>query len=146
MDPPKMHAKGPDESSHSKTERPVRESSDRESAAEVLLSKIRQQLRTGEIRTAKRLASEAAEQHPKHAEILDIHRILNEGRSFAKPGTGRDMRLEYRWLRDPPAEYRGKWIALIGDAVVGSAATLQKLQESLPPDLDQTPLAVQIPA
>ncbi len=68
------------------------------------------------------------------------------GRSLARPGTGRDMRSEYDWLRDPPKKYRGRWVALIGDAVVASAKTLQELQASLPADLGQTPLAVEVPA
>ena len=146
MNPRKLQAQQPEESSHSSTTWPIRDVPDREPAAESILSEIRQLLEAGEIRTAKRLASEAARRHPAHAEIGDLHRTLNEGRSFARPGTGRDLRAEYAWLRDPPKEYRGRWVALIGEAIVGSAETLQELQASLPPDLGQTPLAVQIPS
>ncbi len=69
-----------------------------------------------------------------------------EGRAFRRPGTGRDVRPEYEWLRDPPEKYRGRWVALVGDVVVGAVATLQELQASLPADLGRTPLAVEIPA
>ncbi len=144
MDPRKIHAKGSVESGAVTTSRPISASHRRECAPEVLLSEIRRQLESGEIRKAERLASDAARRHPAHAEIRDLHRILNRGRSAARPGTGRDMRSEYEWLRDPPKRYRGRWVALIGDAVVASARTLQELQESLPSDLGQTPLAVEI--
>ncbi len=146
MNPRKMHTKGSVESGHVRASRTIRESSGHERAAEALLSEIRQHLETGEIRLAKRLASDAARRHPAHVEIRAIHRTLNEGRSVARPGTGRDMRSEYEWLRDPPEKYRGRWVALIGYAVFASAKTLQGLQASLPSDLGQTPLAVEIPA
>ncbi len=145
MDPRKMHTRGSAESDHAWTSRASRGSSGEKRAAEALLE-IRQHLEAGEIRMAKRLVSDAVRRHPSHSEIRDLHHILNQGRSFARQGTGRDMRSEYAWLRHPPEKYRGRWVALIGDAVVASAKTLQELQASLPSDLCQTPLAVEIPA
>ncbi len=145
MESRKLHAKQPTESSHAGS-RSTRSISDREPSADSLLSEIRQLLEAGEIRTAKRLASKAVRRHPEHAEIGDLHRTLNEGRSSARPGTGRDLRPEYAWLRDPPKQYRGRWVALIGEAIVGSAESLEELLASLPPQLDQTPLAIQIPS
>ena len=145
MGPKKLHARQPGEPDLSATSLPMRDSDGRKPTAKSLLAAIRLQLETGEIRRAKRLASMAARRHPRNAEIVDLHRVLNDGRSFAQPGTGRDLRPEYEWLRDPPKVYRGQWVALVGDAVVGSAKTLRELQAALPPDLSQTPLAVQIP-
>ncbi len=142
MDPREIHAKAPVATGDATASRSIRGAP----AAEVALSEIRQHLETGQIGVAKRVASDAARRHPAHAEIQAIHRTLNEGRSFARPGTGRDMRPEYEWFRNPPKRYRGRWVALIGDAVFGSSVTLEELQASLPSDLDQTPLAVQIPA
>ena len=114
--------------------------------ANALLLEIRRQLKAGEIRKAKQLASEAVRSHPAHAGLLSVDRMLNEGQSFTSPATGRDMRLEYEWLHDPPAKYRGQWVALVGGDVVGAGTTLEELQASLPRDLGQTPLAVRIPA
>ncbi|MCP4663880.1 MAG: hypothetical protein GY856_51505 [bacterium] len=113
-------------------------------SAEAFLDEIREQISAGQILAARRLAEDAAASHPRHTELRNLHRILNQGGSYTLPGTGRSMRDEFEWLRDPPAEYRGQWVALIGREVVGSAATLKKLLASLSPDLEHTPLTVQV--
>ena len=109
-----------------------------------LLAEVRRLLRDGEIYDARELAAEAVRDHPDHADLLCIHEVLNVGRARRRPATGRSTREDLEWLRDPPDEYRGKWVALIGREVVGAAATLKELVAGLPSDLEQTPLAVQI--
>ncbi len=109
-----------------------------------MLTEIRKQIGAGQITAARRLAEEAARRHPRNPEILNIHSILNEGRSYTRPATGRNLREEYEWLRNPPEEHRGKWVALIGREVAGCAATLKELLAGLPADLEKTPLTVRI--
>ncbi len=60
------------------------------------------------------------------------------------PATGRSIREELEQLRNPPDEYRGKWVAVIGPEIVGVADSLKELVARLPSNLEQTPLAVQI--
>ncbi len=93
---------------------------------------------------AKRLTAAAVARYPRHSEIQSTHRFLNESRSYKKPASGRSLRAELEWLQDPPQEYRGKWVALIGREVVGAAKTAKELLASLPSDLEPTPLAVQV--
>ena len=109
-----------------------------------LAAEVRRLLRDGEIYDARELAAEAVREHPDHPDLLRIHQVLNVGRSERRPATGRSTREDLEWLRDPPDEYRGKWVALIGREVVGAAASLKELVAGLPSDLEQTPLAVQI--
>ncbi len=113
-------------------------------SAEALLAKARQLLRDGEVYKASRLAAESAAGHPDHEGLRRIHELLNVGRSYRRPATGDDVREEIEWLRDPPEEYRGKWVAVIGRKVVGSAESLKELVADLPADLEQTPLAVEV--
>lgn len=108
------------------------------------LTEVRKLLREGEIDLARRLAATAAEENPDEASLCRLHELLNVGRSYSRPATGQGTGEAFAWLRDPPAEYRGKWVALIGRRVVGSAETLKELLARLPPNLEQTPLAVQI--
>jgi len=42
-----------------------------------------------------------------------------------------DRTVEYRWLRDNAKDYRGKWVAVSGDALVASADTLRELREAV---------------
>ncbi len=108
------------------------------------LDEIRELLRDGEIYDARRLAAEAIRVHPDHPELCRIHEVLNVGRSRRLPATGRSTREELEQLRDPPDEYRGKWVAVVGREIVGVADSLKELMARLPSDLEQTPLAVQI--
>ncbi len=111
---------------------------------EELLDEIRALIASNDVRTARRLAAEAAERHPDDAELLNAHRILNTGRSYSRAGAGRNTREEFEWLQDPPRRYRGKWVALVGRNVVGAAATLKELLASIPANLEETPLTVQV--
>ncbi len=116
----------------------------RQRSATALLAKVRRLLRDGEIYDARQLAAEAVREHPGHPDLLRVHEVLNESRAQRRPATGRSIREELEGLRDPPEEYRGKWVAVIGRDIVGVAASLKELVAGLPSDLEQTPLAVQI--
>lgn len=111
---------------------------------EAVLDEIRGCLRIGDVKAARELAVAAAARHPEHAEIRAAVRVLAEGKSYPASGTGRNLREEYEWLRDPPERYRGKWVALVGTTVLGAADTLKELLASLPSDSGQTPLTVQV--
>ena len=113
-------------------------------SAAAILREIHARLREGDVPAARRLAAEGVESFPQDADLCNVRRVLAEGGAFTKAGTGRDTRLEFEWLRDPPAKYRGKWVALVGSQVVGFADTLKELLSSLPSDPDPTPLAVQV--
>ena len=113
-------------------------------SANGLVAEVRRLLNDGEVYDARQLVAESVKEHPEHPDLLRIHEILNVGRSRRRPATGRSTREDLEWLRDPPDEYRGKWVALIGRDVVGTGSSLKELVAGLPSDLDQTPLAVQI--
>jgi hypothetical protein len=52
-----------------------------------------------------------------------------------------DRSQEYRWLRTEGLRHRGRWVALDGDQLVASAATLRELRETLKAlPLSHTPL------
>ncbi len=111
---------------------------------EGLLDEIRDLIAGGDVRAARRLAAEAAERHPDNDELVNAHRILNTGGSYSRAGAGRNTRQEFEWLQDPPKRYRGKWVALVGRNVVGAAETLKELLASIPTNLEETPLTVQV--
>ena len=112
--------------------------------ADRFLEEIRQHTRAGKIRTAQRLVRAAVTRYPEDPELQKAHGILVGSRAKTRPGTGRNLREEYAWLRNPPAEYRGCWVALIGAEVVAAADTLEQLRASLSAHMGPTPLAVQI--
>jgi Family of unknown function (DUF5678) len=109
-----------------------------------LLAGIRRLLNVGQIHDARRLAATAVDRYPGDSDLRKIHETLNVGRTQRKPASGRSTREELEWLREPPEEYRGKWVALIDRHIVGVADSLKELVAALPSDLEQEPLAVQI--
>lgn len=113
-------------------------------SAKGFLDEIRTLIARNDIRSAQRLALEATEKYPDDAKLVNAQRVLNTGKSYTTPGTGRNTRQEFEWLQNPPERYRGKWVALIGRRVVGAAETLKDLLESLPPHLEDTPLTAQV--
>lgn len=98
---------------------------------DVILDRIRS-LVTDHFLTAQRLAIEAADRFPDHAGIQNAKRILNDGTaSVAAEGPQPSRSEEFEWLRHPPRAVRGKWVALVGNKLVGAAETLAELAESL---------------
>ncbi|MCP4660463.1 MAG: hypothetical protein GY856_34105 [bacterium] len=113
--------------------------------SETILAEIRSLISAGDVLAARELAAEAAGRFPEDAELRNAQRILCDGKSYVIPGKrGPSRREEFKWLRNPPACYRGKWVALVGREVVASAETLKEVLASLPSDLEHLPLAVQI--
>ncbi len=49
-------------------------------------------------------------------------------------GSGGDFAASVRWIEAHRSEYRGKWVALFGDKLVGSDSSRAKLQDHLSSD------------
>jgi hypothetical protein len=142
MEPETLQAKAPAGTRGSATA----PANTRPPSAEALLARIRALLRTGEVCDARRLAATAAAEHPGKPDLRRIHELLNTGQARRRPGTGRSVRQEVEWLRDPPEELRGKWIAVLDQEIIASAACLNELMTQLPPHQEPKLLVLQIEA
>jgi hypothetical protein len=60
-----------------------------------------------------------------------LSRLLAPPRITATPVRDVDRACEYRWLQDNWQSFRGQWIALDGDTVLASGASLKELRERL---------------
>lgn len=81
---------------------------------------------------ARRMAVEAAAQFPNHEGLRTAHRVLNVGKaSVNSGGTEPSTTEEFDWLRRAPESVRGKWVALVGQELVGMADTLTELTDAL---------------
>ena len=82
--------------------------------------------------TARRLALKAADKFPEHSRLQTARRVFdNRGEAIRRPGSGQSREEEFAWLNDPPESARGKWVALLGSELIGSAEKLQDLMELL---------------
>ncbi len=117
-----------------------------EAGPDDVLDKLRALLADGHVLMARRLASEAIERFPSHAEIGNAKRILNDGKAtVSSGGPERSTEEEFAWLRNPPPWARGKWVALLGQEAVASGKTLAEVVEALKPlSLPEKPLVHRI--
>ncbi len=113
--------------------------------AATVLEEIRAHLENYRFRDAQRLAKEAASSFPEVPAVQKMNRALNDRRAKRRPSTGRDSTQDFLWLKDPPPEARGKWVALAGSEVLALGTKLTDLVESLSTeDLSKKPLLVRV--
>ncbi len=113
--------------------------------AVAILEEIRAHLGNYRFRDAQRLAKEAVASFPEDPAVHKMDRALNDRRVRRRPSTGRDSSRDFRWLKDPPQEARGKWVALAGSEVLALDTKLTDLVESLSAeDLSKKPLLVRV--
>ena len=102
---------------------------------------LRSLIEKDQITQARTLALEAARRFPDDDKIRLAKRILAGGKAAPNPYAQPTATAEIEWLKNPPEETRGKWVALIGSALVGMADSAEELRQSLKTKkFDQFPL------
>ena len=120
---------------------------DQEMSPDTVLDRLRQLVAEGQLTAVRQLADEAAQRFPDHAEIQLARRVFSEAKATTNPFVQPTTAAEIEWLNDPPEETRGKWVALVGNELVGLADTLTDLVRQVEEkDLQQLPLVQQIAA
>jgi Family of unknown function (DUF5678) len=89
---------------------------------------IREHLARGRILAAQKLLEFARDMIPSDSKLI---KALAPPRITRIDSRDVDRTREFRWLTSNGAKYRGQWVALVGDNLVASAATLAKLLSEL---------------
>ena len=96
-----------------------------------VLDLLREVIEADRIGTARRLLADAPRRFPDDPKIRTARRVFAESEAtpnlFVQPTAG----AEIEWLRQPPDDARGKWVALIGSKLVGIADSAEELFASL---------------
>jgi hypothetical protein len=92
---------------------------------------IRRLIEQGEIRSAQSLLTFALSQGASSSDLARLGRILVPAVTIDKriPGVGRVH--EYAWLTTHGHSYRGEWVAVSGDSLLGHACSLTSLLADL---------------
>ena len=131
-DPESMQAKAGPAGSSAATKPSGRKTSPRsDPRPEDVFARLHRLIAAGKVGAARRLVVEAARRFPRHPRIRLAKRILSDGKATANPWSQETAAAEIAWLDDPPAEARGKWVALIGAELIGMADSAEALVESL---------------
>lgn len=102
---------------------------------------VRSSLGSGQAGEARRAAAQGAAAFPGDPWLRKANRVLNPSRIVSKPATAPDRTREFAWLRKHSAEYRGRWVALLGEELLSSGTKLEDvLSEVRSHNLDTKPL------
>jgi len=102
---------------------------------------VRFYLGSGQAGEERRTAARGAAAFPDDPWLRKANRVLNPSRIVSKPATAPDRTREFDWLRKHSAEYRGRWVALLGEELLSSGAQLEEvLSEVRSRNLDTKPL------
>lgn len=102
---------------------------------------IRQLLGEGRLQDARDLVAKALNIHPADDELLGLQRVIAPGQVERKSGHYPDRKAEFAWIARNRSHYQGKWVALIGEQVIGmeddAHVLLSKIKQQ---NLAETPL------
>jgi hypothetical protein len=118
-----------------------------EETAESYVARIRDLVETDRVRGARRLVAEAIEIFPHHPDVIAWSKLLSPAKVIKVGGPlDKDRTPEYRWLDAHGPQYRGEWVAVLGDRLVAHAVDYAELNaelDRLPPE-EFPPLVVRI--
>jgi len=99
-------------------------------SSEAAVEKILGLLSTSEYFAARRLAQEAVGRFPEDAQVRKVANFFDRrGKATVRPGGPRqpNREKEFEWLRNPPDESHGKWVALLGGEVLAADENLEEV-------------------
>ena len=110
-------------------------------SAEDFVEAVRGALRREEFGAAQSVAARGAEVHADHPWLSQADRVLNPTGVQVKPADGQGRKEEFDWLRRHGHEYRGQWVALLGDElIVSSESAAEVIREVRSRRFDNRPL------
>ena len=95
---------------------------------------------------ARKLIEEALQRYPEAPGLLAWKKALAPPEVRIGGARDRDRTPEFRWLDAHGPQYRGEWVAVLGDRLVAHAMNLKDLDaqlDSLPPE-EFPPLVVKV--
>ena len=118
-----------------------------EETAESYVARIRDLAGTDRVGGARKVLQEALRQFPGDPALARWKELLGPAKlNGYKPSDGLNRDAELRWLDTYGPAYRGQWVAVLGDRLVGHADHLEDLVAQLDKQpLERNPLFHRIP-
>ena len=96
------------------------------------VDRIREHVEREEVGAARRLVAEALREGSTEPGLANWEKLLAPGKVLGfSPATGSDLRAEIRCLDEHAKEYRGQWVAVLGEKILAHAETLEELRTKL---------------
>jgi len=93
--------------------------------------RIRALLHSADFRGARDLLAEAREHGSAEPELAMLEKLVAPPTYKLTPADGLDRSAEVQWLKEHARKHRGKWVALMGDELLGSSPELRDLMKLL---------------
>jgi len=93
-------------------------------SAEEFFELVRTMLTNGEAGAARRAAAEGVSRYPDHPWLKKTDRVINPKGVVSQQADAPDRKREFAWLREHSGEYRGSWVALLGDRLLDQVLPL----------------------
>jgi hypothetical protein len=96
------------------------------------VDRIREHVERDEVAAARRLVAEALREGSTEpglahwAEVLAPAKVLG-----SHPATGSDLEAEIRCLNEHAGDYKGQWVAVLGEKLLAHAETLDELRKQI---------------
>jgi hypothetical protein len=103
-----------------------------EETAESYVARIRELAGTDRVGGARRVLQEALQRFPDDPVLARWKELLGPAKfNGYRPASGLTRDAELRWLDTHGSAYRGEWLAVLGDQLLGHSKDLQELTEQL---------------
>ncbi len=93
----------------------------------LLLEHVKNLLQQGNINNARRTLELGSIRYPWSRQILKLMMAIAPGQVLRTGEKTSGRKKEFKWIREHGDKYRGQWVALDGDDLIGFAPTLKNL-------------------
>lgn len=103
-----------------------------EETPESYVGRIRALVEKEHVSAARRLVKEACLQYPDDSALARWQDLLGPAKvTGLSPASGVDRSVEIRWLDTYGPSYKGEWLAVLGDRLLGHSKNLSELVTEL---------------
>jgi hypothetical protein len=100
-----------------------------EETPEDYVARLRDLVEREHVSSARKLVQEARQRFPRDSGLARWHELLSPAKLLGRsPASGLDRTAEIGWLDAHGPAYKGEWVALSGDQLLGHSRSLKELR------------------
>jgi len=93
--------------------------------------RIQKLIEEDRVGAARKLVEEALRENPSDPTLLGWKEVLAPGRVFGRRPVNLEGTAEQKWFASHAGQYKGRWVAVLGEELLAHAPTLQELSTKL---------------
>jgi len=90
-----------------------------------VIERVKDLLGYGQLKAARELLENALQQYPTNERLLKLHWAVSPGKVERVDVRYSNGQAEVDWIKANQAKYKGKWVVLLGDRVLGMGDDLK---------------------